>query len=96
MTYEDVLKDYRGKMCKCLPIQSIGMWELVVPSATGEHNGIVEGVGRDCVIVVRDDGSPTSGLTEVIPLSRLATFIPHGQKTKEPSARFRRRSAKRG
>lgn len=76
MNYHGILKPHKGMLCKLLPIQSLGMWELVVPCDEAEHNARLDQIGTDCVVVVRDVPGPTQGLREVVPMARLATFIP--------------------
>jgi hypothetical protein len=76
MTYQSLLRRHVGKPCKCLPISGIGMWELVIPAQPGEHNARLSAVGADCACFVKEGEGPLSGLTEVIPFARLATFIP--------------------
>lgn len=76
MTYQSLLRPYVGQLCKCLPISAIGMWELVVPASEAEHNARLAAVGDDCACFVKEAEGPLSGLTEVIPFARLATFIP--------------------
>lgn len=76
MTYKSLLRPHVGQPCKCLPISAIGMWELVIPASEAEHNARLAAVGDDCACFVKEGEGPLSGLTEVIPFSRLATFIP--------------------
>jgi len=76
MTYQSLLRPYVGRLCKCLPISAIGMWELVIPASELEHNARLTAVGDDCACFVKEGEGPLSGLTEVIPFARLATFIP--------------------
>jgi len=76
MTYQSLLKPHVGQLCKCLTISAIGMWELVIPASDAEHNARLAEVGADCACFVKEGEGPLSGLTEVIPLARLATFIP--------------------
>ncbi len=52
------------------------MWELVIPASEEEHNARLAAVGDDCACIIKEGEGPLSGLTEVIPFARLATFIP--------------------
>jgi hypothetical protein len=86
MTYQSLLRPHVGQLCKCLPISAIGMWELVVPASEPEANARLAAVGEDCACLVKEGEGPLSGLTEVIPFARLATFIP-GKPTIESRPR---------
>ena len=86
MTYKSVLRPHVGQPCKCLPISAIGMWELVIPASEAEHNARLAAVGDDCACLLKEGEGPLSGLTEVIPFARLATFIP-GKSTIASRAR---------
>ena len=91
MTYGSLLRPHIGQPCKCLPISAIGMWELVIPVTEGEQNARLAAVGDDCACLVKEGEGPLSGLTEIIPFARLATFIPGKNKTLARSRKARTR-----